>query len=150
MRKSTVLATIVLLLLCILPMQMIPAQEIPLYESLRAAGGGSFSQMPEGGLQYFLSTALYTEPSIHDPVLLVFEEEDYEETQLRRFEIIFFISLPITLALSFAGLSAYKTAVRSWGSFETHDYAYLALSSFSLSFSVALHDNRVVFKKSGT
>jgi hypothetical protein len=75
---------------------------------------------------------------------------DYDETPLRRFEIIFLISLPVTLALSFAGLAAYKAGAGTWGSFETIDYTYLILSSISLSFSVAIHDNRVVFKKRGT
>jgi hypothetical protein len=75
---------------------------------------------------------------------------DYDETPFRRFEIIFLISIPVTLALSFAGLAAYKIGAGTWGNFETIDYSYLILSSISLSFSVAIHDNRVVFKKRGT
>ena len=64
--------------------------------------------------------------------------------------IIFFISMPVTLGLSFAGLAAYKLAAGTWGSFDKTEYAYLAVSTVSLSFSVALHDNRVVYKKRGT
>jgi hypothetical protein len=77
-------------------------------------------------------------------------DEEYEETPARRFEIIFFISMPVTLGLSFAGLAAYKLAAGTWGSFDKTEYAYLAVSTVSLSFSVALHDNRVVYKKRGT
>jgi hypothetical protein len=80
-----------------------------------------------------------------------FEDKDigYEETQLRRFEIIFFISLPVTFILSLAGLGAFKLASGSSEGFRSIDYQYIALSSVALSFAVALHDNRVVFKKGG-
>jgi hypothetical protein len=77
-------------------------------------------------------------------------DEEYEETPVRRFEIIFFISMPVTLGLSFAGIAGYKLASGTWGSFQNIDYLYLALSTVSLSFSVALHDHRVVYKKKGT
>jgi len=89
-----------------------------------------------------------TDPVYHITPYL--NEEDYEETPARRFEIIFFISMPVTLGLSFAGLAAYKLAAGTWGSFETIDYSYLVLSTVSLSFSVAWHDHRVVYKKRGT
>ena len=77
-------------------------------------------------------------------------DEDYEETPARRFEIVFIISMPIALGLSFAGVAAYKLATGNWGSYENIDYLYLALSTISISFTVALHDNRVVYKKRGT
>jgi hypothetical protein len=84
-------------------------------------------------------------------VTFSFEDKDigYEETQLRRFEIIFFISLPVTFVLSLAGLGAFKLASGSSGGFRSIDYQYVALSSVALSFAVALHDNRVVFRKGG-
>lgn len=81
---------------------------------------------------------------------LLEEDGEYEETPFRRFEIVFFISTPMTLALSFAGLAAYKAATESWGNFETTDFIYLSLSTFSLSLSVAFHDYRVIYKKRGT
>jgi len=81
---------------------------------------------------------------------LLQEDDEYEETPARRFEIIFFISLPMTLALSFAGLAVYKAASDTWGDYQNTDYIYLALSSISLSLSVAIHDHRVVYKKRGT
>jgi hypothetical protein len=77
-------------------------------------------------------------------------DEEYEETPARRFEIIFFISMPVTLGLSFAGIAGYKLASGTWGNFQKIEYLYLALSTVSLSFSVALHDHRVVYKKKGT
>jgi hypothetical protein len=81
---------------------------------------------------------------------LLEEDREYEETPFRRFEIIFFISIPMTLALSFAGLAAYKAAAGTWGNYETTDFIYLSLSTFSLSLSVAIHDYRVIYKKRGT
>jgi hypothetical protein len=81
---------------------------------------------------------------------LLEEDGEYEETPFRRFEIIFFISIPMTLALSFAGLAAYKAAAGNWGNYETTDFLYLSLSTFSLSLSVAIHDYRVIYKKRGT
>ena len=84
---------------------------------------------------------------------LVEEDGEYEETPFRRFEIVFFISIPLTLALSFAGLLTYKAAAgtwKGWGNFENVDIMYLSLSTISLSLSVAIHDHRVVYKKRGT
>jgi hypothetical protein len=96
-----------------------------------------------------------------NPVLTVYDNEvytlhplleddsEYEESPARRFEIIFIISIPLTLALSFAGLAVYKAASDTWGDYQTSDYVYLSLSTLSLSLSVAIHDHRVVYKKSG-
>ncbi len=97
---------------------------------------------------YFNQYRLYSDVGI---VAFSFEDKDidYEETQLRRFEIIFFISLPVTFILSLAGLGAFKLASGSSGGFRSIDYQYIALSSVALSFAVALHDNRVVFHKGG-
>ena len=81
---------------------------------------------------------------------LLEEDGEYEETPARRFEIIFLISLPMTLALSFAGLAAYKAASGTWGDYQNADYVYLSLSTISLSLSVAIRDHRVVYKKRGT
>jgi hypothetical protein len=94
-------------------------------------------------------------PASGEPYLPAFDpfldgDEEYEETPARRFEIIFFISMPVTLGLSFAGIAAYRLAAGTWGSFDNTDYAYLVLSTVSLSLSVALHDNRVVYRKRGT
>jgi hypothetical protein len=72
---------------------------------------------------------------------------DYEESPARRFEIVFITSMPLTLGLSFAGLAAYKFASESWGSLSTTDITFLALSTISLSFSVAWRDNRAMYKK---
>jgi len=78
-----------------------------------------------------------------------FEEKDadYEESQLRRFEIVFFISLPASLFFSLAGAAVYKAASGEPVSFTSLDYGYLLLSSVSISFSIALRDNRMVFHK---
>jgi hypothetical protein len=84
---------------------------------------------------------------------LLEENGEYEETPFRRFEIVLFISIPMTLALSFAGLAAYKVTAgtwEGWGNFENVDKLYLSLSTFSLSLSVAIHDYRVIYKKRGT
>jgi hypothetical protein len=126
----------------------------PLQPALRPAGFPPETPpltLLEGTLQQRLSTFPVggeAHPSGLNPFLD--EEEEYEETPARRFEIIFFISMPVTLGLSFAGLSTYKLAADTWGSYGRTDYLYLALSTISLSFSIALHDSRVVYKKRGT
>ncbi len=86
---------------------------------------------------------------LHKQMHLSFEDKDrgYEETQLRRFEIIFFISLPASLFFSFAGAAAFKAATAGEISFSSLDYSYILLSSVGISFTIAFRDNRVVYRK---
>ncbi len=83
------------------------------------------------------------------PLFLSFEDKDreYEESQLRRFEIIFFISLPVSLFFSFAGAAAFKAAAEGEIRFSSLDYSYILLSSVGVSFTIALRDNRTVYRK---
>jgi hypothetical protein len=106
--------------------------------------------LKKGELQYHYSTLPVHAKEVYTLHPLIGEDEEYEETPARRFEIIFLISIPMTLALSFAGLAAYKAASDTWGNYSNTDYLYLTLSTLSLSFSVAIHDHRVVYKKRGT
>ena len=121
-------------------------------------GGASsvYKKVPSGpvlkyGEVHYCFSAL---PLIEERTFLIHhlleEEEEYEETPFRRFEIVFIISTPLTLALSFAGLTVYKAAAGTLGNYSTIDYTYLTFSTLSLSLSVALHDYRVVYKKRGT
>ncbi len=106
--------------------------------------------LKNGEVHYcFSALPLIEERTFHIHPLLE-EEDEYEETPFRRFEIVFIISMPLTLALSFAGLTAYKAAAGTLGNYSTIDYTYLTLSTLSLSLSVAIHDYRVVYKKRGT
>ena len=107
-------------------------------------------ELKNGVLHYRYSTLHVTAGKMYTLQPLLQEDDEYEESPARRFEIIFIISLPMTLALSFAGLAVYKAASDSWGDYQNTDYIYLALSSISLSLSVAIHDHRVVYKKRGT
>ena len=107
-------------------------------------------ELKNGVLHYRYSTLSLYAGKMYTLQPLLQEDDEYEETPARRFEIIFFISLPMTLALSFAGLAVYKAASDTWGDYQNTDYIYLALSSISLSLSVAIHDHRVVYKKRGT
>jgi hypothetical protein len=107
-------------------------------------------ELREGQLHVRHAALAYRERELYTMYPLLEEDSEYEETPARRFEIIFIISIPMTLALSFAGLAAYKGASDTWGDYQTADYVYLTLSTLSLSFSVALHDHRVVYKKWGT
>jgi len=75
------------------------------------------------------------------------KDRDYEETQLRRFEIIFFISLPASIFFSFAGAALFKAAAEGEISFSSLDYSYILLSSAGISFTIAFRDNRVVYRK---
>ncbi len=87
--------------------------------------------------------------AFHKQLPLSFEDKDrdYEETQLRRFEIIFFISLPVSLFFSFAGAALFKAAAEGEISFSSLDYSYILLSSAGISFTIALRDNRVVYNR---
>jgi hypothetical protein len=107
-------------------------------------------ELKNGVLHYQYSSLPVHAGEIYTLQPLFEEDDEYEETPARRFEIIFLISLPMTLALSFAGLAVYKAASDTWGDYQNTDYIYLALSSISLSLSVAIHDHRVIYKKRGT
>ncbi len=106
--------------------------------------------LKNGEVHYHYTTLPIQAEGIFTIHPLLEEDGEYEETPFRRFEIIFFISTPMTLALSFAGLAAYKAASGTWSNYETIDFIYLSLSTFSLSLSVAIHDYRVIYKKRGT
>jgi hypothetical protein len=73
------------------------------------------------------------------------EDEEYEETPLRRFEIVFFISLPVSLLFSFAGASAYSLGTRGGLRFTTPEYGYILASAMGISLAIALHDQKVVY-----
>jgi hypothetical protein len=70
---------------------------------------------------------------------------EYRETQLRRFETIFFISLPATFLLSFFGAFLFRGATDSTRPFSSQEYTYIALSTVGISLIVALNDNRAVY-----
>ena len=77
-----------------------------------------------------------------------FEEDDeYQETQLRRFETIFFISLPASFLFNFLGFTAYRWASGKSGSFAPMEYRYLIFSTIGTSLSIAIRDNRVTYRK---
>ncbi|RKX96351.1 MAG: hypothetical protein DRP84_01225 [Spirochaetes bacterium] len=64
----------------------------------------------------------------------------YKETSFRRFEIIFFISLPVSFLLTLGGTLLYKQASGNRGNFIDIEYSYLTLSSVGISASVAIRD----------
>ena len=69
-----------------------------------------------------------------------FNEGEYKESSFRRFEIIFFISLPISFLLTLGGTLLYKATSGNKGNFSGIEYRYIALSSVGISISVALRD----------
>jgi hypothetical protein len=75
------------------------------------------------------------------------KDEEYDETQLRRFETIFFISLPVGVIFSLLGVLAFRGATGVTGPFTQIEYQYVFLSAVSISASIAFHDNRVTYKK---
>ena len=75
------------------------------------------------------------------------KDRDYQETQLRRFEIIFFISLPASFLFSFLGFTAYRWASGRSGSFTPMEYQYLILSTIGTSLTIAIHDNKMTYRK---
>jgi len=75
------------------------------------------------------------------------ENSRYRETPLRRFETVFFISLPASALLSFLGVTAYRGAARKTGNFSPSEFIYIALSTIGISLSIAAHDNRSLYGK---
>lgn len=75
------------------------------------------------------------------------KDNDYTESQLRRFEIVFLISLPVSLLLSYLGIQAYRLCDGRTAKFSSMKYRYLFFSSIGISFAVALNDNRITYKK---
>jgi hypothetical protein len=75
------------------------------------------------------------------------KDADYEETPLRRFEIVFFIALPVSILITFLGIEGYRVVSGTVGPFTQLEYQYLILSTLGISFTVALRDNEVVFFK---
>jgi len=72
---------------------------------------------------------------------------EYQETSFRRFEIIFFISLPVSFLLTFGGTLLYKQASGNRGNFTNIEYSYLTLSSVGISASVAIRDYLLTRKR---
>jgi hypothetical protein len=81
-----------------------------------------------------------------------FEEKDrdYTETPLRRFEIVFFISLPVSILFTLAGTAAFKAGQGRPVDFTSTEYSYILVSSLGISFAIALNDNRIVYGPSHT
>ncbi|MBN2325452.1 MAG: hypothetical protein JXQ30_17135 [Spirochaetes bacterium] len=75
------------------------------------------------------------------------KDSDYEETPLRRFEIIFLISLPVSLLITFLGVEGYRVLGGQVGAFNQVEYRYLILSTVGISLGVALTDQQAVFMK---
>ena len=73
------------------------------------------------------------------------KDENYEETPLRRFEIVFFISLPVSLLITFLGIEGYRVFSGVTGPFASVEYQYMFLSTIGISLGVALKDQQAVF-----
>ena len=71
--------------------------------------------------------------------------DDYEETQVRRFETVFFISLPVSFLLSFLSTILYREFTGKTESFTNQDYGYIFISSIGISINIAIRDNKIVF-----
>ena len=69
---------------------------------------------------------------------------EYKESSFRRFEIVFFISLPISFFLSLGGTLLYKGISGNKGNLSNIEYGYIALSSVGISMSVALRDYFII------
>jgi hypothetical protein len=78
------------------------------------------------------------------------QEQEYRESPLRRFEIVFFISLPASLLFSLAGASAFSLGSQGSLRFTSPAYGYILVSSVGISLALALHDHRVVYGRGGS
>ncbi|MGQ9616967.1 MAG: hypothetical protein ACUVWJ_11285 [Spirochaetota bacterium] len=81
-----------------------------------------------------------------------FEQDEivYSESQFRRFETIFFISLPAGVILTLAGIGAFRAGSGLTGGLRPIEYQYLILSACGISFTIAIRDNRIVYRKGKT
>jgi hypothetical protein len=101
---------------------------------VRTPTQGGFSSSWEG-LQPFQAMPLNT-------FALPEEEPDRKETSFRRFEILFFTSLPVTTLISLLGVIAFRSAAGHTGDFSAVEYQYLALSTIGMSLYIAVSDSR--------
>ncbi|HUT66000.1 MAG TPA: hypothetical protein VMZ05_07610 [Spirochaetota bacterium] len=94
-----------------------------------------------GGSGHDVSSAL--------PISYDFTEKDrgYEESPLRRFEIVFFISIPVSLLITFLGIEGYRVLSGQIGGFTPVEYQYMIFSTLGISLGVALKDQQAVFLK---
>jgi len=94
-----------------------------------------------GGSGHDVSSAL--------PISYDFTEKDrgYEESPLRRFEIVFFISIPVSLLITFLGIEGYRVLNGQTGGFSPVEYQYMIFSTLGISLGVALKDQQAVFLK---
>ncbi len=107
------------------------------------------------GFQFSASAEDYslsiTEEIITPPPITTFDliekDVDYEETPLKRFEIIFFISMPAAAIFSLLGVVSFRGASGTSGPFTSNEYLYIVLSTIGISFSIALNDNRITYRK---
>lgn len=83
------------------------------------------------------------------PISYDFTEKDrgYEESPLRRFEIVFFISIPVSLLITFLGIEGYRVLSGQTGGFTPVEYRYMIFSTLGISLGVALKDQQAVFLK---
>ena len=83
------------------------------------------------------------------PISYDFTEKDrgYEESPLRRFEIVFFISIPVSLLITFLGIEGYRVLNGQTGGFTPVEYRYMIFSTLGISLGVALKDQQAVFLK---
>lgn len=101
-----------------------------------------------------LTGLLHEENNIIDKALTIEysieqAEKSYSESQLRRFETIFFISLPAGVILTLAGIGAFRAGSGLKGSLRPIEYQYLIFSACGISFTIAMRDNRIVYRKGG-
>ena len=100
------------------------------------------------GEDYSLSI---TDKIITPPPITTFDltekDADYKETPLRRFETIFFISMPAAAIFSLLGVVSFRGASGVSGPFTSNEYLYIVLSTIGISFSIALNDNRITYRK---
>jgi hypothetical protein len=94
-----------------------------------------------GGSGHDVSSAL--------PINYDFTEKDrgYEESPLRRFEIVFFISIPVSLLITFLGIEGYRVFSGQTGGFTPVEYQYMIFSTLGISLGVAFKDQQAVFLK---
>ena len=102
--------------------------------------GENLTERPSRHLQTEELCLYKLSESINDSGEGINEQGEYRETPLRRFEIIFFISLPVTFLLSTGGTLIFKQASGHRGELNSREYGYILMSSVGLSLSIAIRD----------
>ena len=114
-----------------------PLRAIPVSAALSHEGTG---MPPPGDLHTPREDLQFSLSPMPNMLALPDQALDRKETRFRRFEIVFFTSLPASVILSLLGVIAFRNVAGNTGDFSAVEYRYLALSTIGMSLGIAASD----------